>query len=125
MKHLFRMILAAVILLGMYSCTDETIGVSITDSVSSIIEDSSFVITGRSVLNDRVQMRTATKMLGDLSAVGYGRVTASAVTMWMPAVAIDTTGVTAESIDSCRLMLRLPYSGGYTGNAQAPMRMDV
>ena len=125
MKHLFRMILAAVILLGMYSCTDETIGVSITDSVSSIIEDSSFVITGRSVLNDRVQMRTATKMLGDLSAVGYGRVTASAVTMWMPAVAIDTTGVTAESIDSCRLMLRLPYTGGYTGNAQAPMRMDV
>lgn len=125
MKHLFRVILAAVVLLGMYSCTDETIGVSITDSVSSIIEDSSFVITGHSVLNDRVQMRTTTKMLGDLQAAGYGRVTASAVTMWMPAAAIDTTRLTAQSIDSCRLILRLPYSGGYTGNAQSPMRLEV
>ena len=125
MKHLFRVILAAVVLLGRYSCTDETIGVSITDSVSSIIEDSSFVITGHSVLNDRVQMRTTTKMLGDLQAAGYGRVTASAVTMWMPAAAIDTTRLTAQSIDSCRLILRLPYSGGYTGNAQSPMRLEV
>ena len=125
MKHLFRVILAAVVLLGMYSCTDETIGVSITDSVASIIEDSSFVITGHSVLNDRVQMRTTTKMLGDLQAAGYGRVTASAVTMWMPAAAIDTSRLTAQSIDSCRLILRLPKTGGYTGNAQAPMRMDV
>ena len=81
MKHLFRMILAAVVLLGLHSCTDETIGVSITDSVSSIIEDSSFVITGHSVLNDRVQMRTTTKMLGNLNAAGFGSLTASAVTM--------------------------------------------
>ena len=112
MKHLFRVILAAVVLLGMYSCTDETIGVSITDSVASIIEDSSFVITGHSVLNDRVQMRTTTKMLGDLQAAGYGRVTASAVTMWMPAAAIDTSRLTAQSIDSCRLIFRLPKTGG-------------
>ena len=63
MKQLFNVILAAAVLLGLYACTDDTIGVSITDSVSSIIEDSSFVITGHSVLNDRVQMRTSTKML--------------------------------------------------------------
>jgi len=118
-------ILAAAVLLGLHSCTDETIGVSITDSVSSIIEDSSFVITGHAVPNDRVQMRTTTKMLGDLSASGFGRITASAVTMWMPAAKIDTTGITAQSIDSCRLRLRLPSSGGYTGNAQAPMRLNV
>lgn len=125
MKHLFRMILAALVLLGLHSCTDETIGVSITDSVSSIIEDSSFVITGHSVLNDRVQMRTTTKMLGDLNAAGFGRVTASAVTMWMPAAKIDTARLTAASIDSCRLKLRMPVNDGYTGNAQAPMRLDV
>ena len=125
MKHLFKMILAAVVLLGLHSCIDETIGVSITDSISSIIEDSSFVITGHSVLNDRVQMRTTTKMLGDLDAKGFGRVTASAVTMWMPAANIDTADITAQSIDSCRLKLRLPITDGYTGNALAPMRMDV
>ena len=125
MKHLFYVLLAAAALLGLYACTDETIGVSITDSVSSIIEDSSFVITGQSVLNDRVQMRTSTKMLGSLQADGFGRLTADAVTMWMPAVVIDTTGIKAEWIDSCRLILRLPVQNGYTGDPLAPMRLSV
>ena len=70
MKQFFNVILAAGLLLGLYACTDETIGVSITDGVSSIIEDSSFVITGHSVRNDRVQMRTSTKMLGVLQRHG-------------------------------------------------------
>ncbi len=125
MRHFLNVILAAIMLLGLYACADDTIGVSITDSVSSIIEDSSFVITGHSVLNDRVQMRTTTKMLGTLTADGFGRVTASAVTMWMPSVRLDTTGVTAEMIDSCRLKLRIPYTQGYTGDALAPMRLNV
>ena len=125
MKQLINVILAAAALLALYACTDETIGVSIADSVSSIIEDSSFVITGHSVRNDRVQMRTSTKMLGVLNASGFGTLEAEAVTMWMPAVDIDTAGVKAEWIDSCRLSLRIPASAGYTGNALAPMRLNV
>ena len=125
MKQLFNVVLAAAVLLSLYACTDETIGVSITDSVSSVIEDSSFVITGHSVLNDHVQMRTTTKMLGVLSAAGFGDITASAVTMWMPAMNIDTTGITVENIDSCRLKLRIPNSNGFTGDALAPMRLSV
>ena len=125
MKHLFYVILAAGMLLGLYACTDETIGVSITDSVSSIIEDSSFIITGHSVRNDRVQMRTSTKMLGSLQADGFGQLTAEAVTSWMPAISIDTTGVRAEMIDSCRLKLRMPYRAGFTGDSLAPMRLNV
>ena len=125
MRHFLNVILAAAVLLSLYACTDETIGVSLTDSVSSIVEDSSFVITGHSVLNDRVQMRTTTKMLGSLSAGGFGRVSAEAVTMWMPAVNVDTTGVTADRIDSCRLKLRIPVTNGFTGDALAPMRLNV
>ena len=125
MKQIFNVILAAAVLLGLYACTDETIGVSITDSVSSIIEDSSFVITGHSVRYDRVQMRTSTKMLGALHADGYGSLKAEAVTMWMPAISIDTTGVKAEWIDSCRLKLRMPNNAGYTGDPLAPMRLNV
>ena len=125
MKHLFNVILAASMLLGLYACTDETIGVSITDSVSSIIEDSSFVITGHSVRNDRVQMRTSTKMLGMLQADGFGQLAAEALTSWMPAMNIDTTGVTSELIDSCRLKLRMPYRNGFTGDSLAPMRLNV
>ncbi len=125
MKQFFNVILAACLLLGLHACTDETIGVSITDSVSSIIEDSSFVITGHSVRNDRVQMRTSTKMLGKLQADGFGQLTAEAVTSWMPAVNIDTTGTRAEWIDSCRLKLRIPYRSGFTGDSLAPMRLNV
>ena len=125
MRQLFNVILAAAMLLGLYACTDDTIGVTITDSVSSIIEDSSFVITGHSVLNDRIQMRTSTKMLGSLTASGFGSLTASAVTMWMPALNIDTTGIIPEWIDSCRLKLRIPVVNGFTGDSLAPMRLNV
>ncbi len=125
MKHFFNVILAVAVLLALYACNDETIGVSITDSVSSIIEDSSFVITGHSVRNDRVQMRTSTKMLGVIQADGFGELAAEAVTSWMPAISIDTTGTCAEWIDFCRLKLRLPYSNGFTGDSLAPMRLDV
>ena len=125
MKQFFNVLLAAVLLLGLYACTDETIGVSITDGMSSIIEDSSFVITGHSVKNDRVQMRTSTKMLGVLQADGFGRLTAEALTSWMPVVSIDTAGTRAEWIDSCRLKLRLPYRSGFTGDSLAPMRLNV
>ena len=125
MKHFFNVILAVATLLALYACNDETIGVSITDSVSSIIEDSSFVITGHSVRNDRVQMRTSTKMLGTIHVDGFGDLSAEAVTSWMPAISIDTAGTRAEWIDSCRLKLRLPYRDGFTGDSLAPMRLDV
>ena len=119
------MILATAVLLIMGSCTDEGIGVSITDSVSSVIEDSSFVITGHSVRNDRVLMRTPSKMLGRINAEGFGSLTADAVTMWMPAMNIDTAGVKPEWIDSCRLKLRIPVTNGFTGDSLAPMRLSV
>lgn len=125
MKQLLNVLLAACLLLVLHACTDETIGVSITDGVSSIIEDSSFVITGHSVRNERVQMRTSTKMLGLLQADGFGQLSAEAVTSWMPAVKIDTAGTRVEWIDSCRLKLRLPYRNGFTGDSLAPMRLNV
>ena len=125
MRHSFCVILTTAMLFVLCSCTDETIGISITDGVSSVIEDSSFVITGHSVRNSRVQMRTASKMLGCISAEGYGTLEAEAVTTWMPAVNIDTAGVKPEWIDSCRLKLRVPVTNGFTGDSLAPMRLSV
>jgi len=125
MKQLINVVLAAAALLSLYACTDETIGVSLVDTTSSVIEDSSFVMTGKSVLNNRIQMRTSTKMLGELKAQGYGHLTASAVTQWMPAWTIDTSGTSADMIDSCRLKLRMPLRDGYTGDSLAPMRVNV
>ena len=71
MKKIFNTLLVLAVLLGLQSCTDETIGTSLTDTRSAIIEDSSFVLTGHSVLNQRVQARTSTQLVGLLKADGY------------------------------------------------------
>ena len=50
-------------MIGVYSCSDENIGSSLTDTKSEIIEDSSFVMTGVSVENKKLHARTSTKSL--------------------------------------------------------------
>jgi len=125
MKHLLHVTMALVALLGLMACTEDTIGISIVESTSSIIQDSSFVLTGKSIPYTRIQMRTPSKMLGELQANGFGHLTAEAVTQWMPAMTIDTTGTKADWIDSCRLKLRIPLKNGFTGDSLAPMRLNV
>ena len=99
MKKIFNTLLVLAVLLGLQSCTDETIGTSLTDTRSAIIEDSSFVLTGHSVLNQRVQARTSTQLVGLLKADGYGTLSSEVVTQFIPAALIDTMGVSSEMID--------------------------
>ena len=125
MKSLFKVLFAAAVVLGLYSCTDDTIGSSIADTRSSVIEDSSFVITGTSVPNSRLLSRTSTQLVGRIKAAGFGTLESQVVTQFMPALRIDTAGVTADLIDSCSLKLRVPYTGGFTGDTLMPMRLNV
>jgi len=120
----FHLMLATVISLGVCSCTDDTIGMSITDTQSVINEDSSFVITGHSVLNKSVQSRTTNQLIGIIKAVGYGTLSSEVASQFMPAT-IDTVNTTVDMLDSCRLKLRIAYTGGYTGDSLAPMRINV
>ena len=46
MKKSVTLIFAILMMIGVYSCSDENIGSSLTDTKSEIIEDSSFVMTG-------------------------------------------------------------------------------
>lgn len=124
MKHIFYSLLALTVLMGVQSCTDENIGSSLTDTRTAIIEDSSFVLTGHSVTNQRLQARTSTQLVGRLKADGYGTLSSEVVTQFIPASIIDTTGVSPEMIDSCRLMLAIT-NDGFTGDDLPPMRMDV
>ena len=124
MKKIFNTLLVLAVLLGLQSCTDETIGTSLTDTRSAIIEDSSFVLTGHSVLNQRVQARTSTQLVGLLKADGYGTLSSEVVTQFIPAALIDTMGVSSEMIDSCRLMLAIT-GDGFTGDSKPPMRLKV
>lgn len=124
MKHLIYTLIVLAIMAGTQSCTDETIGTSLTDTRSAIIEDSSFVLTGQSVENNRLQARTSTQLVGLIKADGYGTLSSEVVTQFIPASIIDTTGVSTSMIDSCRLMLVITPEG-FTGNESAPMRLNV
>lgn len=118
-------IFALLMMLGAYSCSDENIGHSITDTKSSIIEDSTFVMTGVSVPNTKLQARTSTQLVGEINCAGYGRLKSDVVCQLMPANRIDTIGTNVDLIDSCRLVLCLKASDGFTGDSLAPMRMTV
>ena len=120
-KHIIIFLAAAFMLA---SCTDDYIGGSITDTRSTVIEDSSFVITGKSVRNERLLARTSSQLLGIIKSDGFGTLSAQVVTQMMPANSIDTTGVTEDLIDSCKLVLRIPENG-FTGDQTAPMQLSV
>ena len=63
MNKSIYLILALLMVAGLVSCTDENIGPSITDTRSTIYEDSSFTITGTTVANTRLQARTSTQAM--------------------------------------------------------------
>lgn len=112
-------------MLALFSCADENIGSSIADTKSAIIMDSSFTMTGHSVANPRLQSRTSSKLVGRIKADGYGTLQSQVVTQFMPALRIDTVDTGLDMIDSCRLKLRVPVAGGFTGDSLAPMRLNV
>ncbi|MBQ1797754.1 MAG: DUF4270 family protein, partial [Muribaculaceae bacterium] len=125
MKSFFTLLIAAAGMLALFSCADENIGSSIADTKSAIIMDSSFTMTGHSVANPRLQSRTSSKLVGRIKADGYGTLQSQVVTQFMPALRIDTVDTGLDMIDSCRLKLRVPVAGGFTGDSLAPMRLNV
>ncbi len=124
MRNFILLILAFAAFTGFYSCTEENIGSSIIDTTSSIIQDSSFTVTGKSVSNEKVLARTSTQLVGQVSSSGFGQISSDVVTELMPVVAVDTTGTREDWIDSCRLTLKIP-EGGFTGDSIVPMRLNV
>lgn len=124
MKVLLKIFAMAAVTVLLQSCIDDTIGASLIDTRNSIINDSAFVITGRSVENKRLQARTSTQLLGLIKSDGYGTLSSQVLTQFMPSSSIDTVDVTEGLIDSCRLVLRIA-SGGFTGDQIVPMRLSV
>lgn len=125
MQRLLNAIFAIVSLVLCYSCTDETIGGSTNDTYLAIIEDSTYVVSGHSVINNKLMSRTSTQLLGTIKSDGYGTLSSQIVTEFMPVYAIDTVGTKVDWLDSCKLVLRLPSYGAFTGDTLAPMRLNV
>ncbi|MBQ2075055.1 MAG: DUF4270 family protein [Muribaculaceae bacterium] len=125
-KFLFVSIIAAVWTVCFNSCTDDTIGTSISDIQSAIIQDSSFVMTGKTVRNSHLRSRSSIQLLGNINAQGYGTLTSDVVAQFMPTTTIDTVGVHGgdQWIDSCFITMRVAM-GDFTGDSLTPMRLSV
>lgn len=111
---------------GFTGCDDDsTIGSSLTqDELSVVVNDTSFSLTGHSVDADTVLSRTITQLLGSIDAPGYGTLSSDFVTQFMPALSLDTAGVTAGDIDSLKLVMMMDLTA-YTGDSLAPMGLQV
>jgi len=100
------------------------IGSSLIQDETEVVVFSDFTVTGRSVDNPRVQSRTVTQVLGRINAKGYGSFSSDFVTQFMPSVSIDTKNLTADNIDSLKLLMFVP-KGSFIGDSVAPMGLEV
>ncbi len=120
-----KILFGGLLLTALVSCEENsTIGSSIIQDEIEIIMDSSFTVTGKSVVNSRIQSRTVTQLLGIIDAKGYGKLQSDIVTQFMPAGTIDTTDVSIDDIDSLKLVL-YTNKGGYVGDSVVPMGLNV
>ncbi len=124
--YLYVLMATIVAVIGFNSCTDDTIGTSISDIHSVVVRDSNFVFDGVSVRNTHLRSRSSVQLLGKVNAEGYGALTSDVVAQFMPTTTIDTVGVHggASWIDSCFITMRVA-SGDVIGDSLAPMRMNV
>lgn len=123
---LYRYSIAAITACSLLQACDnsDNIGTSIIQDEVSIIVDSSFTITGKSINNERVQSRTITQLLGSIDAGEYGKLSSDFVTQFMPASRIDTTDVTVNNIDSLKLIFSMTRNG-FVGDSLVPMGLEV
>ena len=116
--------IAATAMIG--GCDDSvtTLGSSLVTDDTKIIIDSSFQLTGEPIVNNTLQSRTTTQLIGALTAKEYGSFASDFVSQFMSAMTIDTTGVALSDIDSVKLyMFFLPDA--LTGDSLVPMGLKV
>lgn len=121
----YKILFSSLLIISLVSCEEtSTIGSSIIEDEIEIVMDSSYIVTGKSIENNRIQSRSLTQLLGIIEAKEYGYLKSDIITQLMPTGKIDTTGVTINDIDSIKLKLYIPM-GGYTGDSIVPMGVSV
>lgn len=119
------LIAAAMAAISLQACDEEqTIGGSIVDDDVQVFIDTTFVSTATTVDNSSVLSRTVTALLGSIDTEEYGSLSSDFVTQFMPAISIDTTGLTDRSIDKVSLKLRYALDG-FVGDSVAPMGLEI
>lgn len=124
-KSLYILFFCILAIYGMVSCSDDNpTGGSISAVQIEVVKDSSFVVTGSSAANPKIQSRTIIQLLGVIKAKNFGELSSDIVTQFMPSFQLETTGVDADNIDSLKLTLRMPKNG-FTGDSVVPMKLNV
>lgn len=124
-KYIATILLTAAVSLFFQSCEESNnIGSSLVKDQMEIIVDSAFTVTGKSVINDHIQSRTITQVLGSINAGVYGSLNSEFVTQFMPAAKIDTTNVKVENIDSLKIIFRVPTED-IVGDSLIPMGLEI
>lgn len=108
------------------SCDDETnVGSSITPGEVTIVVDSAFTVTGRSVRAASVDSRDGNLLIGRLSVEDFGDLSADFVGRLMPASVLSIP----DSIpldDVSGMTLRFTFDKeGFTGDTLAPQQLSV
>lgn len=101
-----------------------TIGGDLVSHEVTIIVDSSFTVTGQSVRTEAVLSRTVTQLMGVIDVPEFGYMRSDVVTQFMPASAIDTTGVSTADIDSVKMVM-LVNTNGFVGDSLALMGIEI
>lgn len=110
------------------SCQSDTavdnVGGALVSGSVDIVIDSSFILSGESVVNSRVQSRTTTQLLGSIKADNYGTLRSDYVVQMLPTNLIDTAGLTAADIDSVKLLLVFDKDG-FVGDSLASIGINL
>ncbi|MCH5220204.1 MAG: DUF4270 family protein [Muribaculaceae bacterium] len=101
-----------------------TIGTDLVSEEITLTVDSTFTVSGHSVVNNAVLSRTVVQLMGIIDTEDFGYFKSDVVTQFMPTNNMDTVGVTVEDIDSLRLVM-LVNADGFVGDSLAIMGLDV
>lgn len=116
---------AGAVSLAAASCEESlTAGGSLVEGEVEIVRDSLFTISGVPDANPSVRARSVLQLLGRLDAEGYGSISSDVVCQYMSSSTLDTEGVTADNVDSVKLILSV-FHGAFTGDSVAPMGINV
>lgn len=122
---LFALAAAAVMMLP--ACEDETskIGASLDENEVTILVDSTFNVTGKTVEYTDFDPRNSVSLLGRINVPEYGDLRCSFMAQMLSASQLNVPdSIDVERVDSMKLTLKVPR-GSLTGDSLAPQQMRV
>lgn len=125
MKKLLYIISVVTAISLAVSCSDgSSIGNSLADESVEIVVDSNFTVTGTTHSIEAVQSRTLSQLIGDIDARGFGSIYSDFVGQFMPSLALDTTDIIGDDVDSVKVFMQMARKS-FVGDSLAPMGLTL